>query len=85
MPIEVTESATVITGKGINTYRLVALKHAVNMQSKGMKIRQLPNPRKTACLELGLPLRTPYADVIEALQAKADASNAADKAEGKEG
>lgn len=52
MPITQTNGGTVITGEGIPMFRLLSLKHAINLESKGLKGRQ--NATAIAMAEFGV-------------------------------
>lgn len=61
------------TPEAINLYRLLALKSAVKMESRGMKMSRGVNATAIARKELGLKARAPHAEVIAAIEAKCEA------------
>jgi hypothetical protein len=68
--IEQTASGgTVVTGKGIDLYRLIALKSALKLESHGMRVSRHVNARKIAKQETGLKTND-YAKLIAAVEAK---------------
>ena len=71
-PIERTEGGgTMITGTGIDVYRMIALKGAVKMEGLGIRFK---GPSRTAEAKrlLGLPRSTKRETLIEQLQARAE-------------
>lgn len=66
-------SAVIVdTPEGIAYARLAAMKGAVNLESKGMKMSRGRNITAMARKELGLKARTPHAEVIKVIQQKMD-------------
>jgi hypothetical protein len=61
---------TISTPEGIAAYRLIVMKSAVKLESKGMKMSRGRNITAQARRELGLKARAPHAEVIAALEAK---------------
>lgn len=61
--------ATLITGNGIPLYRLMVMRSAVKLESKGMKMSRGVSWTKVARQEFGLPARAPHAQVLEAVEA----------------
>lgn len=75
MSITVTEGATIVEGpKGMALYRLMSLKSALGLESKGIKVARGVNARKIAKQETGLKTND-YTKLIEAVQAKIDVLN----------
>lgn len=60
----------------MNTFQLIQWKHAISMESRGMKHSSGRSVRKFACEQLGLPIRTPATDVIAHIQTELDAVKA---------
>lgn len=54
MPIEHHESATTLTGDSIEFYRMAALRSAVGLEMKGIKIRRGPVVWKQAAREFNI-------------------------------
>jgi hypothetical protein len=59
------------TPEAIALYRLLAMKGAIKMEARGMKMSRGVNVTAIARKELGLKPRTPHAEVIAAIEAKA--------------
>ncbi len=67
------QSITISDPTGISYARLAALKGAVKLESKGMKMSRGVNATRIARQELGLKPRAPHQEVIEAIQKRMDA------------
>jgi hypothetical protein len=74
MPIETMQGGTIFTGKGLDLFRLVALKSALRLESHGMRAGRGVNARKLAKQETGLKTND-YAKLIAAVEAKIVAMN----------
>ena len=64
------QSIMVNTPEGITYYRLAAMKGAIKLEARGMKMSRGVNVTAMARKELGLKARAPHAEVIAALEAK---------------
>lgn len=56
--------------EAVNLFRLIALRSAVSLESKGLKSRRFGSMRKKAALEMGLLPMAKHQDVMDALTRK---------------
>lgn len=65
-----------LTGNAIPLYRLITMKGAVKLESKGLKVRRGLNVSAIARKELGLKPRAPHAEILAALEVAIEKAHA---------
>jgi hypothetical protein len=64
------DTGTLITGSGIPLYRWLAIKHAIRLEAKGIRLSRGRSATAIAKSELGLKRNLPRAEVLEAVEEK---------------